>query len=131
MKVHVVTPAITNGHPSPPRLFPLIALYRQGDGHFSDDVTAPTQPSPVIAPPHVMTGALRRGWMFGCVERLVDHESELVRERAELAKEVLAMRPESISYDDWSMRLATELRTNTPLEELREKARQWALEAQH
>lgn len=97
-----------NGHPCPPRLLALVALAREADVACDYD-EGQTHAGTVLAPGHVVTGALSRGPMLGCVALQVDQEAALMRQRSEVAKRCLQMRPDHVPYEDWAELLARHL----------------------
>lgn len=106
-----------NGHPCPPRLLALAALSRQvAPPHPSEDVAS--SEGPVTLPGHVVTGALSRGRMLGCVALMVDAEREMIRERSATAKRCLDLRPASVTYEDWTNELARLLMSGCSLDEV-------------
>lgn len=119
MRVDGFTVGKHNGHPCPPRLLALAALSRQVAPPHPSEGDASTE-GPVTLPGHVVTGALGRGRMLGCVALMVDAEREMIRERSATAKRCLALRPASVTYEEWSAELAKLLMSGDPLEQIEE-----------
>lgn len=115
-----------NGHPCPPRLLALAALsrvvappYPGGMWYESDTVTLPG---------HVVTGALRRGRMLGCVALMLDAEREMIRERSATAKRCLQLRPETVDVDEWKAKLAELLMSEPDMAVLEQRMAELAAE---
>lgn len=143
MKLQQFDTGTHNQHPAPPRLLPLVAYARglmasgatpagdpghdaSGDEPFAHvrmpDAVRDALRRVVTCPPHVTTGSLRRGWLDGCVARVVDWESRAVRERSAAARRMLEMRPDSVAEGEWSEWLASLLLSGRTLAEIEGEA---------